>query len=59
MVIFQRMIKISILECFVKLFQTPIFPHPIIELSHMKYLDAKLKKTQKPVLLWVYNGDEL
>lgn len=59
MVIFQRMIKISILESFVKLFHRPVFPHSLIELSNMKYLDAKLKKTQKPVLLWVYNGDEM
>ena len=58
MVIFQRMIKISILESCKTFSYTNLSP-PLIELSHMKYLDAKLKKTQKPVLLWLYNVDEM
>ena len=58
MVIFQRMIKISILESCKTFSYTSLSPR-LIELSKMKYLDAKLKKNQKPVLLWVYNGDEL
>ena len=58
MVIFQRMIKISILES-CKTFSYANLSPPLIELSNMKYLDAKMKKTQKPVLIWVYNGDEL
>ncbi|HMU08182.1 MAG TPA: hypothetical protein PKC37_09745 [Kaistella sp.] len=52
------MIKISILES-CKTFSYANLSLPLIELSNMKYLDAKLKKNQKPVLLWVYNGDEM
>ena len=44
---------------FCKTFSDANLSPPLIELSHMKYLDAKLKKTQKPVLLWLYNVDEM
>ena len=52
------MIKISILES-CKTFSYADLSPPLIELSNMKYLDAKMKKTQKPVLLWLYNVDEM
>ena len=52
------MIKISILESCKTFSYTSLSPR-LIELSKMKYLDAKLKKNQKPVLLWLYNGDEM
>ena len=34
------------------------FGCPVMDDETIKYLDEKLQKSQKPVLLWIFNGDE-